>query len=50
MKNKDNCDVCYKIICKQCQWEADDDAVSQIQCGIMTACPECGWKPGQPVL
>jgi hypothetical protein len=49
MDTKD-CQVCYKIICKQCHWEADDSAVAQIQCGAMTACPECGWKPGEPVL
>jgi DNA-directed RNA polymerase subunit RPC12/RpoP len=45
MKQKENCDICYKIICRQCGWEADDDAVLKIQKGEITACPECGWKP-----
>jgi DNA-directed RNA polymerase subunit RPC12/RpoP len=48
--NQEDCHVCYKIICKQCKWEADARAVEKIQCGEITACPDCGWKPGQPVL
>lgn len=39
------CNDCFKIICKQCGWEASDTDVKQIQSGIMTACPECGWSP-----
>jgi hypothetical protein len=42
---KENCDICYKIICKQCGWEASDEDVLQIQKGQITACPECGWEP-----
>lgn len=45
MENKQSCKTCYKIICKQCKWEADDDAVMQIQSGKITACPVCGWSP-----
>jgi hypothetical protein len=41
-----NCDICYRIICKRCGWVASAEEVSDIQCGRMTACPECGWKPG----
>jgi len=44
MKEKD-CDICYKIICKQCGWEACDAEVLAIQKGEITACPDCGWKP-----
>lgn len=47
MKNTNDCDICYKIICRQCGWEADDGAVLQIQKGEMTACPLCGWQPGE---
>jgi len=46
MKNRPkDCEICYKIICKQCGWEANDEEVLKIQKGIITACPECGWEP-----
>jgi len=45
MNNKKDCDICYKIICKQCKWEANDEEVAQIQQGELTTCPICGWKP-----
>ena len=45
MKNNKDCDICYKIICKQCGWEADDEAMMAIQKGTITVCPECGWCP-----
>ncbi|MGI8419137.1 MAG: hypothetical protein ACR2LN_00675 [Candidatus Levyibacteriota bacterium] len=45
MNKEESCDICYKIICKQCGWKANDKAVLQIQKGEITACPECGWKP-----
>ena len=48
--NEETCEICYKIICKQCKWEADERAVAQIQSGVMTACPLCGWKPGDAIL
>jgi hypothetical protein len=47
MKEEEICDVCYKIICKGCSWTASDEEVLQIQKGELTACPECGWKPGK---
>ncbi len=40
------CNACYRIICKQCGWEATDEEVSRIQKGELAACPVCGWKPG----
>lgn len=46
----EDCTVCYKIICKRCRWEASDDDVVQIQCGEITSCPDCGWKPGEAIL
>lgn len=46
MKKEEVCAICYKIICKDCGWEADEVAVLKIQNGEITACPECGWKPG----
>lgn len=49
MKQEKDCLVCYQIICRQCGWEADDEAVLLIQKEEMTVCPECGWKPGDTV-
>jgi hypothetical protein len=46
---KEDCAICYKIICKQCGWEASDTEVVQIQKGEITACPECGWRPGNAI-
>lgn len=48
--SENNCTICYKIICKQCGWEADEEAVLQIQCEELTACPVCGWSPGKPSI
>lgn len=39
------CQTCYRIACKQCEWVVSEDEVVQIQQGILTACPVCGWKP-----
>lgn len=49
MKNNIDCETCFKIICKKCGWAATDADVLKIQKGEMTACPECGWKPGDQV-
>jgi hypothetical protein len=46
----EDCTTCYKIICKQCGWEARDCDVLAIQKGEMTTCPDCGWQPGEPIL
>ncbi|HWY80164.1 MAG TPA: hypothetical protein VNW29_07440 [Candidatus Sulfotelmatobacter sp.] len=40
-----DCDICYKIICKQCGWVASEADVLKIQKSEITACPECGWMP-----
>lgn len=51
MKNKKiTCIDCFKIICRQCGWEADDVAVVQIQKGELIACPTCGWKPEDEII
>jgi len=47
VKNKQKCEICYKIICKGCGWEASDDEVLKIQKEELTACPLCGWRPGK---
>jgi len=41
------CSDCYRIACKQCDWVASEQEVKEIQKGCMSACPKCGWKPGQ---
>lgn len=43
--DQQECTICYKIRCKQCNWEATDAEVVCIQKGEITACPECGWSP-----
>jgi DNA-directed RNA polymerase subunit RPC12/RpoP len=45
MQTTIECVDCFKIVCKQCGWEATDMDVIKIQKGEMTACPVCGWKP-----
>jgi len=44
-----HCASCFKIICKQCGWEASDEEVVQIQNETLPACPVCGWKPGNNI-
>lgn len=46
---KDNCDVCYKIICRGCGWEPNEVEVKLIEREVLTSCPDCGWKPGDYV-
>ncbi len=43
---KITCKDCFKITCKNCDWVASEEEVLQIQKRLMTACPKCGWKPG----
>lgn len=48
MQNEDlnsKCEVCFKITCKLCGWEADKNEVEAIQSGVLENCPECGWSP-----
>jgi len=42
-----SCEICFKIICRKCGWEANDEEVKKIQQEILTACPLCGWKPAK---
>ncbi len=49
MKKEKDCEICYRILCKRCGWVAFEDDVIKIQKGEITACPECGWKPGDTV-
>ncbi len=45
--NKEECEECFKIICLRCRWSADNDDYQKIMVGDITACPDCGWKPGE---
>ncbi len=47
IKIMNDCDKCYRIICRSCQWEAVDADVIAIKIGSLTNCPNCGWKPGE---
>lgn len=40
-----SCQACYRIICKECNWTASEEEVLQIQQGLLTKCPVCGWRP-----
>lgn len=46
MDNQQKCETCYRIACKNCDWVATEEEVVAIQNGTLTACPQCGWKPG----
>lgn len=39
------CEICYKIICRKCGWEASSDQVILIQQEILSSCPACLWSP-----
>ncbi len=43
--DKNNCDICYKIICKGCGWEPDLDQLALIQKEGLTSCSQCDWSP-----
>lgn len=45
----ETCEACFQIRCKKCQWIATDQDVFAIQQGQMSACPVCGWKPGEEI-
>jgi hypothetical protein len=42
-----SCLTCYKITCKGCGWEANEEQVLLIQKEKITSCPLCGWQPRQ---
>lgn len=44
--NQETCTTCFRIQCKKCQWIASEKDVIAIQQGQITACPLCGWQPG----
>ena len=41
----ENCDVCFKIICKKCGWQANNEETKEITVGKLTSCPVCNWSP-----
>ena len=47
--NNTSCETCFRIRCKQCGWVATEEDVHDIQQGTLTACPLCGWKPGDEI-
>lgn len=44
-QGKNSCEICYKIVCRKCGWEPNDNEVSLIQSGVIEACIVCGWSP-----
>lgn len=45
--NMQECVDCFKIKCRGCGWEPNEKEVHEVQSGILTTCPLCGWKPGR---
>lgn len=43
----EECIDCFKIKCRGCGWEPDDEELILVQTGQLTACPLCGWMPGE---
>lgn len=50
MENNQNCEICYKIVCRGCGWEPKDEEVLLIQKEELTACPLCSWSPRSEIL
>lgn len=42
MEKEKNCEICYKIKCKNCGWEPNEIELSQVLSGKLTKCPDCG--------
>jgi hypothetical protein len=40
------CEECFKIKCRECGWEHDDEQVVLIKKEILMSCPVCNWAPG----
>lgn len=41
-QNKEDCEICYKIKCKNCGWEPNAKELPQVASGKLTNCPDCG--------
>ena len=44
------CEACFRIICRNCNWIAKKEEVALVQKGLLTSCPQCGWKPQEKQL
>lgn len=42
MEKENNCEICFKIKCKNCGWEPNDLEVELVVSGKLTNCPVCG--------
>ncbi len=42
MEKVKNCEICYKIKCKNCGWEPDEIELPLVLSGKLTKCPDCG--------
>lgn len=40
-----DCEVCYKIKCRNCGWEPDQMEVQKVLAGELRNCPDCGRSP-----
>ncbi len=46
-KSVTECETCFQIACRACEWIAIAEEVELIQQGLLTQCPLCGWIPGK---
>ncbi len=49
MNEEQQCQTCYRIACRKCEWIASEEEVVLIQKETLTSCPLCGWKPGDDI-
>lgn len=45
MEENNKCEICYRIACRKCDWVATEAEVVEVQQGVLTECPVCGWSP-----
>lgn len=37
-----DCEECYKIKCRNCGWEPNNEELMLVNSGKLTSCPSCG--------
>ncbi len=46
MEREKECEICFKIKCKNCGWEPSDAEYAMVASGKLTSCPACGSLKG----
>jgi hypothetical protein len=42
-QSKKDCEICFKIKCKNCGWEPDEAELEEVMTGKLNICPGCGF-------